>query len=105
MLNRSSRSSLLDRRSRIALMLWCVLAFLVWNVVFDRVLVLAGRRFVHEASVVARQGGDYLLIDGHMRSAVVNGFRLANVSAAAILILAFVAIRGARRRSDRYAGF
>jgi hypothetical protein len=84
--------------------LWCVLAFLVWNVVFDRVLVLAGRRFVYEAALAARQGADYLLIDGHMRSAVVNGFRLANLAAAAVLIPAFVAILWARRRSDRHDG-
>lgn len=80
-------------------MLWLVLAFVVWNVIFDRVLVLAGRRFVHDASRAARQGGDYLLIEDRMSGAILDALRWAGVTAAAILIVAFIAVPLARRRS------
>ena len=32
-----------------AVVLWLVFAGVVWNVVFDRMVVLAGRRYVHDA--------------------------------------------------------
>ncbi len=82
-------------------MLWCVLAFLVWNVVFDRVLVLAGRRYVYAATVAADGGGPYLLVHDWMRSATVNGVRLASLSAGAVLLVALVAVPLARRRDER----
>jgi hypothetical protein len=37
-------------RLGVALALWIVLALVVWNVVFDRVLVVAGRQYVHAAT-------------------------------------------------------
>ena len=42
-------------RVRLASALWLVLAMIVWNVIFDRVIVLAGRRYVYEASAAARR--------------------------------------------------
>jgi hypothetical protein len=38
------------RAGLIALVLWAVLAAVVWNVVFDRVVVLAGREYVYAAT-------------------------------------------------------
>ena len=40
------------RLTGLAMVLWLVLAFLVWNVVFDRMIVLAGRRYSHDAAVL-----------------------------------------------------
>src|SRR6187200_210737 len=67
-----------------ALALWIVLAFVVWNVVFDRVLVLAGRQYVYAATRAARGSGPYLLVDDWMRPAVARATRTA--SGAAVLI-------------------
>ena len=89
------------RRGRLAVALWCVLAFLVWNVVFDRVLVLAGRRYVYAATVAADGGGPYLLVHDWMRAATADGVRLASLSAAAVLLVALVALPLARRRDER----
>jgi ABC-type Fe3+ transport system permease subunit len=102
-MNRVTKPAWLDGQSRMALVLWCVLAFLVWNVVFDRMLVVAGRRFVHDASLAARQGAT-LLIDDRMPRAVLDGVRTASLSAAAVLVLACVVIPVARRRANRHAG-
>jgi hypothetical protein len=41
------------RAARMARWLWIAFAIVVWNVVFDRVLVLAGRQYVHAATVAA----------------------------------------------------
>ena len=90
------------RRGRLAVVLWCVLAFLVWNVVFDRVLVLAGRRYVYAATVAAEGGGPYLLMHDWMRAATVDGVRLASLSAAAVLLVALVALLLARRLDERH---
>ena len=38
------------RQVKTAAMLWVVFAVVVWNVVFDRVLVLEGRRYVYAAA-------------------------------------------------------
>jgi hypothetical protein len=72
-----------------AIILWVAFAFAVWNVVFDRVLVLAGRRYVYAAAVSANQSHTYLRIDDWMRPAVTRGAWLA--SGAAALILAVLA--------------
>jgi hypothetical protein len=97
----SGQTSSHARRSRLAVALWCVLAFLVWNVVFDRVLVLAGRRYVHAATVAAGGGAPYLLLHDWMRAARLDGVRLASLSAAAVLAVALVAVPLARRRDER----
>ena len=43
----------LTTRVRVASALWLVLAAVVWNVIFDRVIVLAGRRYVYDAALSA----------------------------------------------------
>ena len=40
---------------RIARALWIAWALVVWNVVFDRVIVVAGRAYILAAEAVARQ--------------------------------------------------
>ncbi len=82
---------------RLALLLWIVLAFSVWNVVFDRVLVLAGRRYSHDA-VLAARAGQYLRIDDVMRPAVADGVRVASTAGGAIAVFGVSAVWLASRR-------
>jgi hypothetical protein len=78
--------------------LWVFLAFLVWNVVFDRVIVVAGRQYVAAATLSAARG-IYTPADGWMRAAAVRGAGLATVLAAAVLGVGVTAIAVASRRS------
>jgi hypothetical protein len=76
-----------DRRSaRVALALWIAWAVVVWNVVFDHTIEVAGRAYLHAAAVADQSGGPYARIDDWMRPAVTRGIWTA--SAAAIGILA-----------------
>jgi hypothetical protein len=77
--------------------LWIAWAIVVWNVVFDRVLVVAGRAYVYAAGTAANRGGPYLRIDDWMRPAVSRGLWAASLSAAAILAVGFVGLRAAAR--------
>jgi hypothetical protein len=94
------------------MVLWTVFAVVVWNVVFDRVVVLAGRRFVYAASMAAASHQPYLRIDAWMRPAIGRGIRLATSAAGGILVIGgaaiIVAVRRefatARRRSLRNPG-
>jgi hypothetical protein len=79
-------------------MLWILWAVTVWNVVFDRVLVLAGRQYVHAASLSARESGRYLRAGDWMRPAIRRGFRLATAAAGGILAVGLIAIPIASRR-------
>src|SRR6266576_6939440 len=94
----------LRRSPRLAAALWLVLAFVVWNVVFDRVLVLAGRRYSYAAAQAVREGRAYLRIDDSMRPALAQGVRVASVTALGIaafgLLAVAVAARLDRRRKD-----
>ena len=82
--------------ARLAAVLWLVLAFLVWNVVFDRTLVLAGRRYSYAAAMAVRQG-HYLKIDDWMRPAASHGVRVATLAALAIAAFGLVAVALAQR--------
>jgi hypothetical protein len=87
------------RRARqLAVSLWILWAIVVWNVVFDRVLVLAGRQYVYTASVAARESGRYLRVGDSMGPAIARGVRLASASALGILAAGFVLIPVAVRR-------
>lgn len=71
---------------RVALALWAVFAFCVWNVVFDRVLVLAGRRYVYDAAVsAARNPPVFLRVEDAMAPARSRGVKLATAAAGAVL--------------------
>lgn len=90
----------LPRRQAVtaAVVLWLVFAFLVWNVIFDRLIVLAGRRYSHDATVHFRTTGTYLLIDDVMRPAIRHGALVASISAGAIVLVALILIRLAAAR-------
>jgi len=91
------------RLTMLAMVLWLVLAFLVWNVVFDRMIVLAGRRYSHDAAVLYRTTGHYLLINDVMRPAAAHAGRVATAVAAAIGAVAMILIRVASTRSSQRA--
>ena len=69
---------------RVAFALWIAWAVIVWNVIFDQTIVLAGRDFVQTA--IAANNGPYPNMDAWMRTAVVRGFWLADAGAGAILL-------------------
>jgi hypothetical protein len=83
----------------VAVVLWLVFAFVVWNVIFDRIIVLAGRRYSHDAMVLYRTTGRYLHIDDVMRPAMAHGVRVASAVAASIAIVGLVLIRLAASRT------
>jgi len=77
-----------------AAVLWVVFALVVWNVVFDRVLVLEGRRYVHAAAAAADAHQPYVLAEPWMRAAQARGVKLATG------VAAHRAIRIARREGE-----
>jgi hypothetical protein len=83
---------------RLAIALWIAWAFAVWNVVFDRVLVLAGRQYVYAAALAAGQSNGYVRIADWMRPAVWRGFWVATAAGTLILITGLVAVGVAARR-------
>jgi hypothetical protein len=85
-------------RRRAAIWLWILFAFVVWNVVFDRVIVQAGRDYVDLARAAAKANAPYVKIDDTMRPARTRAFWLASASAAAILAAGLAAISSARPR-------
>ncbi len=87
-------------RVRIASVLWLVLAMIVWTVVFDRVIVLAGRRYVYDASMSAQHGA-YLPISAEMRPAVRRAVWLASAASLPIAIVALAAVQLAAYRHRR----
>jgi hypothetical protein len=74
--------------------LWIIWAIVVWNVVFDHIIVVAGREYL-SAAIVAPYGGPHPLMDDWMRPAVARGLWLATASAIAIVLVGFVAIHRA----------
>jgi hypothetical protein len=91
------------KKNRLALALWAAWAVIAWNVVFDHVIVVAGREYLTAAAAAASHGGPFLKIDDWMQPAVPRALREASASAAAILIAGIVLIRLAMRRTHKAA--
>jgi hypothetical protein len=85
------------RTARIAVALWIAWAIIVWNVVFDHVIVVAGRAYISAAVTAANGAGPYARMDDWMRPAVGRGLWIATASAGLMLIVLVVALRFARR--------
>jgi len=85
------------RAARLATVLWIVLAVVVWNVVFDQVIVSAGRRFVAAAELAVRGTPSipphFEDMDQWLRPAVTRALWAASASAAAILAIGLSMIR------------
>jgi hypothetical protein len=88
------------RELRIAIALWIAWAVIIWNVVFDRVIVLAARRYVSAAALAAQAGGPYERIDDWMRPAVTGGLWLASAVAGAVLVIGLLGVRLASVRPE-----
>lgn len=86
------------RAARIARALWIAWSIVVWNVVFDHVIVVAGRRYIVAAQV---PGAPRANMDAFMRPAVVRGMWLASAAGAAVLVTGLAAVRAAESRSRR----
>jgi hypothetical protein len=90
------------RAARIARALWIAWAVVVWNVVFDRVIVVAGRRYIAAAArAAALPAGPFASMDDWMRPAVSRGFWIATAAAAAVLVTGLAAVRRAARHQSR----
>jgi len=92
-----------SRKTAVALGLWIVFAVVVWNVVFDNEVQMAGRRYVYEATLAFRGEAPPIAMDAVMRPAVARGVRLASEWGGAIAIggLGAVAWAARRRRTGR----
>ena len=92
------------RSIRFAAVLWLIFALVVWNVVFDRIVVVAGREFVYAAAASAATSSSYVLAEPWMRAAQQRALWQATV--AALLVAAVgatgiaVAVRRERSRRD-----
>lgn len=80
--------------ARLARVLWIAWAVLLWNVVFDRVIVLAGRSYIAAAGR-AVAAGSFADMDDWMRPAVVRGFWIATASGVLVLLTGLAAVRAA----------
>jgi hypothetical protein len=83
--------------ARLALALWVAWAIVVWNVIFDRVIVVAGRDYVVAAIRSANDAGIFLDMDDWMRPAVARGLWIATAAASSIVAAAFLLVRAATR--------
>jgi hypothetical protein len=91
-----------SRAARIAATLWVVWAVIVWNVIFDRVIVVAGRQYLRAAALAAQTGGPYARIDDWMGPAVPAGLWMASAAAGSILVLGWFGVRMAAVRAARH---
>jgi hypothetical protein len=87
---------------RLARALWVAWAVIVWNVVFDRVMVVAGRDYVAAAyRAAAEPSARPPSMDDWMQPAAARGVWLASAAAAAIVLVGFASIRFAAREAGR----
>ncbi len=88
------------RAARIARLLWIAWAVIVWNVVFDHVIVVAGREYILAASLAVARSAPFARMDDWMRPAVARGLWTASFAALAIAAGGLSAIRFAVRGRD-----
>lgn len=84
---------------RIARVLWMVWAIIVWNVVFDHVIVVAGRQYIAAADRAALSRTlphRYENMDAWMRPAVTRGLWTATAASGVVWIAGLVLVRAAR---------
>ena len=89
----------MSRRTRRFAILWAVAAFVAWNAVFDRVIVVSGRQYIR-AAVAADAAGGSLAIDDWMEPAVVRAFWRATAVGVGVAIFGFLAVRRSARKES-----
>ena len=92
--------------ARLARALWIAWAVIIWNVVFDHAIVVAGRDYIAAAArAAAAPAGPFANMDEWMRPAVRRGFWMATAAGAAVLLVGLAAIsvsaRSAAPRASR----
>ena len=87
-----------EQAARIARRLWVAWAVIVWNVVFDHVIVMAGRNAI---AASGRGPSLRINIDDFMRPAIPRGLWLATLAASAILIVGLSCIQLTTRVQSR----
>jgi hypothetical protein len=83
---------------RLARLLWIAWAVIVWNVVFDHVIVVAGREYIaaaNRAAFAPTTPRRYENMDAWMRPAVARGVWIASLSGGAILVSGLLLVRAA----------
>jgi hypothetical protein len=70
-------------------------------VVFDDIIRMAGRRYLHQAGMAALTDARPVSMDAFMRPAAVNGIIVASLAACVIVAIAAVAIPAAARAGRR----
>jgi hypothetical protein len=83
---------------RLARLLWIAWAVIVWNVVFDHVIVVAGREYIaaaNRAAFAPTGQRRYENMDVWMRPAVTRGLRVATAAAGAIVVSGLLLVRAA----------
>ena len=88
------------RVRRIALALWIAWAVIVWNVVFDRILVIEGREYVYAASVAANESRPYVGAHDWMRAAKKRALWNASAAGGGLLAVGLTAIAIANLKSS-----
>ncbi len=86
------------RAARLAAALWIALAIVVWNDVFDQVIITSARHYLYAAFASAHTGGPYLRIIDAMAPAVARARWLATAAAAPILAFGLGGVWIATRR-------
>jgi hypothetical protein len=88
--------------ARVARALWIAWAVILWNVVFDHVIVVAGRSYIAAAGrAAASPAGPFANMDDWMRPAVTRGFWIATAAGAAVLFTGLAAVHRAARNQQR----
>jgi len=91
-----------QQSARIATALWIVWAAIVWNVVFDHVIVSAGRAYIIVAlRAAAEVPHRYVNMDDWMGPAVPRAFWTATLSASAIAGAGWWLVRAASPHAFR----
>jgi hypothetical protein len=98
------------RAVRLASILWIVWAVVVWNVIFDQVIVSAGRHYIVAAELAVKGAASipphFEDMDQWMRPAVTRALWTASASAAAIVAIGFSIIHVTKHRlNPTDAGF
>jgi ABC-type Fe3+ transport system permease subunit len=85
------------RRRRAAILLWAAFAVVVWNVVFDAVVIEAGRDYLTRQALHQQGQGPGVTIPSVMRPGVLRGVRLASLFGGGVAGCGLVAVWVAAR--------
>ena len=86
--------------ARLARVLWIAWAVVVWNVVFDQVIVRAGREYLAAAGRATAIHAPRPNMDAFMRPAVTRALWIATASGGLVLVTGLASVRAARRTPD-----